>query len=91
MKLDNSVAAVVTGAASGLGEATARALFVHPNTVRYRLKRISEIIGWDATGAREALALHTAIILGSVHDATRERSQRQAPRHAPRGKDSVGG
>ena len=72
-------------------EATARELFVHPNTVRYRLKRISEIIGWDATGAREALALHTAIILGSVHDATRERSQRQAPRHAPRGKDSVGG
>lgn len=74
-------------------EATARELFVHPNTVRYRLKRISEIIGWDATGAREALALHTAIILGSIQDATRERSQRQAspPRHAPRGKGTVAG
>lgn len=74
-------------------EATARELFVHPNTVRYRLKRISEIIGWDATGAREALALHTAIILGSIHDATRERTQRQAPaaRHAPRGKGPVAG
>ena len=69
-------------------EATARELFVHPNTVRYRLKRISEIIGWDATGAREALALHTAIILGSIHDATRERSQRGAAqtRHASRGR-----
>lgn len=72
-------------------EATARELFVHPNTVRYRLKRISEIIGWDATGAREALALHTAIILGSIHDASRDRSQRQATRHAPRGKGPVGG
>ena len=47
-------------------EATARELFVHPNTVRYRLKRISEVIGWDATGAREALILQTALILGSI-------------------------
>ncbi|MDR7234512.1 PucR family transcriptional regulator [Agrococcus sediminis] len=74
-------------------EATARELFVHPNTVRYRLKRISEIIGWDATGAREALALHTAIILGAIHDASRERAQRapQPTRHAVRGKGAVGG
>jgi hypothetical protein len=47
-------------------EATARELFVHPNTVRYRLKRISEVIGWDATGAREALILQSALILGSI-------------------------
>ena len=52
-------------------EATARELFVHPNTVRYRLKRISEVIGWDATGAREALILQSALIIGSIadHDA----------------------
>ncbi|MBN9141888.1 MAG: helix-turn-helix domain-containing protein [Micrococcales bacterium] len=49
-------------------EATARELFVHANTVRYRLKRISEIIGWDATGAREALILQTALIVGSIAD-----------------------
>jgi hypothetical protein len=49
-------------------EATARDLFVHANTVRYRLKRISEIIGWDATGAREALILQTALIVGSIAD-----------------------
>ena len=47
-------------------EATARELFVHPNTVRYRLKRISEVIGWDATGAREALTLQCALIIGSI-------------------------
>ncbi|PJJ63303.1 PucR family transcriptional regulator [Compostimonas suwonensis] len=49
-------------------EATARELFVHPNTVRYRLKRISEVIGWDATGAREALILQAALILGSISE-----------------------
>ena len=47
-------------------EATARELFVHPNTVRYRLKRITETIGWDATGAREALILQSALIIGSI-------------------------
>ncbi|AXH35859.1 PucR family transcriptional regulator [Humibacter sp. BT305] len=49
-------------------EATARELFVHPNTVRYRLKRVTQVIGWDATGAREALILQSALILGSMHD-----------------------
>lgn len=47
-------------------EATARELFVHPNTVRYRLKRITEIIGWDATGPRESLILQCALILGRI-------------------------
>jgi hypothetical protein len=56
-------------------EATARELFVHPNTVRYRLKRVSEVIGWDATGPREALILQTALILGSIGtDAARRRA-----------------
>jgi len=55
-------------------EATARELFVHPNTVRYRLKRVSDVIGWDATGPREALILQTALILGAIGtDATRRR------------------
>ncbi|MEP6482733.1 MAG: helix-turn-helix domain-containing protein [Rhodoglobus sp.] len=49
-------------------EATARELFVHPNTVRYRLKRVTDVIGWDATGAREALILQSALIVGSIAD-----------------------
>lgn len=47
-------------------EATARELFVHPNTVRYRLKRIAEVIGYDATGAREALVLQAALVVGAI-------------------------
>ena len=47
-------------------EATARELFVHPNTVRYRLKKVSDVIGWNATGAREALILQSALIAGSI-------------------------
>ena len=33
---------------------------------RYRLKRVSEVIGWDATGARESLILQAALIIGSI-------------------------
>ncbi|MEY4102765.1 MAG: hypothetical protein RIR88_899 [Actinomycetota bacterium] len=53
-------------------EATARELFVHPNTVRYRLKRVSEVIGWDATGPREAMILQCALILGSIKEPLRK-------------------
>ncbi|RRJ88790.1 PucR family transcriptional regulator [Gulosibacter macacae] len=66
-------------------EATARELFVHPNTVRYRLKRISEVIGWDATGAREALILQSALILGRIADSggTEARRPVRSPRKRP--------
>ncbi|WP_424935851.1 MULTISPECIES: PucR family transcriptional regulator [Bacteria] len=60
-------------------EATARELFVHPNTVRYRLKRVSEVIGWDATGPREAFILQTALVLGSI-GSTEPIRRRTAPR-----------
>lgn len=57
-------------------EGTARELFVHPNTVRYRLKRVSQVIGWDATGPREALILQCALILGSIHETETPRRRR---------------
>ena len=56
-------------------ESTARELFVHANTVRYRLKRISEVIGWDATGPREAFILQVAMVLGAMSE-TDTRKQR---------------
>jgi len=59
-------------------EATARELFVHPNTVRYRLKKVAEIIGWNPTGAREALIVQSALIVGSIAEHGRRRgSQRK--------------
>lgn len=61
-------------------EATARELFVHPNTVRYRLKRVSDVIGWDATGPREAFILQCALVLGSISSSVPAR--RRAPRAA---------
>lgn len=48
-------------------EATARTLFVHPNTVRYRLKRIQEVTGYNPTDAREAYVLRMAVTLGRLH------------------------
>ncbi|WP_298228393.1 helix-turn-helix domain-containing protein [Gryllotalpicola sp.] len=61
-------------------EATARELFVHPNTVRYRLKRISEIIGWDATGPREALILQSALIIGAIGEPDGSSKRPRLPR-----------
>jgi sugar diacid utilization regulator len=45
-------------------EATARALFVHPNTVRYRLRQAAELTGLSATDPREGLTLWLALVLG---------------------------
>ena len=52
----------------GALEACARALFVHPNTVRYRLRRVSEITQLDAADPRDALVLRTAVIVGRLDD-----------------------
>jgi hypothetical protein len=45
-------------------EAAARALFVHPNTVRYRLRQAADLTGLAATDPREALTLQLALVLG---------------------------
>ncbi|KFI45023.1 PucR C-terminal helix-turn-helix domain-containing protein [Bifidobacterium bohemicum] len=48
---------------------TGRELNVHPNTVRYRIKRATEATGWDAGDPRDAYVLRTAIALGRIRDA----------------------
>jgi sugar diacid utilization regulator len=52
-------------------EATARLLFVHPNTVRYRLRRVTELTGLSPTDAREAFALRISLVLGRFGESTR--------------------
>jgi hypothetical protein len=54
--------------AGGALEATARALFVHANTVRYRLRRVAEVCGEAPTDPRGALTLRVALILGRLDD-----------------------
>lgn len=53
---------------SGSIEATSRELFVHANTVRYRLRRVQEVTGYLPTDARDAYALRLALTLGRLLD-----------------------
>jgi len=56
-------------------EAAARALFVHPNTVRYRLRQAAELTGLSPTDPREGLTLQLALVLGrQAHRRTLEES-----------------
>jgi len=52
-------------------EAAARVLFVHANTVRYRLRRIHEVTGYSPTDPRDAYALRLALTLGRLLHRTR--------------------
>ncbi len=49
-------------------EGAARMLFVHPNTVRYRLRRVTDVTGWSPSDVRSAFTLRVALILGRLAD-----------------------
>jgi DNA-binding PucR family transcriptional regulator len=51
-------------------EASARALFVHANTIRYRIKGINELIGYDLTDPRDAFTVRLALILGRINQSS---------------------
>jgi len=52
--------------AGGSIEATARARYIHPNTVRYRLKRVTQITGHSPTDPRDAYLFRMALTLGRL-------------------------
>lgn len=52
-------------------ELSARTMFVHANTVRYRLKKVAELTGWDVLNTRDAHVLEMAFSLGRLRDAGR--------------------
>src|SRR6202012_5493028 len=54
----------------GAIEACARKLFVHPNTVRYRLKRVTDFTGRDPTLPRDAYVLRVAATVGQLNYPT---------------------
>lgn len=47
-------------------ESSARALYVHPNTVRYRLRKIADATGRDPTNPRDAYVLRVAATVGRL-------------------------
>jgi hypothetical protein len=47
-------------------EGAARMLFVHPNTVRYRLRRVTDITGYAPADNRHAFVLRIALVLGRL-------------------------
>lgn len=47
-------------------EATARRLFVHANTVRYRLRKTADLTGLDPLTPRDAYTLRIAVTLGRL-------------------------
>jgi hypothetical protein len=49
-------------------EATARMLFVHPNTVRYRLRRASELTGFNPGDGRGGFVIWLAIVYGRLSE-----------------------
>lgn len=51
-------------------EAAARLLYVHPNTVRYRLRRITDVTGHRAADGRDAFTLRVALALGRLAGGT---------------------
>ncbi|WP_020495312.1 PucR family transcriptional regulator [Sciscionella marina] len=52
--------------AGGVLESCARQLYVHPNTVRYRLKRTTELTGRNPLDARDAHVLRIALTVGRL-------------------------
>ena len=67
----------------GAIEACARKLFVHPNTVRYRLKRIADFTGRDPTVPRDAYVLRVATTVGRLGYPASPTSTPQTSANAP--------
>ncbi|HEY2286688.1 MAG TPA: helix-turn-helix domain-containing protein, partial [Streptosporangiaceae bacterium] len=58
-------------------EATARLLFVHTNTVRYRLRRVAELTDYQPSSGRDGFTLWVAIALGRLAAKRSEGSHRR--------------
>ena len=71
----------------GAIEACARKLFVHPNTVRYRLRRIADFTGRDPAIPRDAYVLRVACTLARLNRSSYDLEHRGAKRPGDGGHD----
>ncbi|WP_242622973.1 helix-turn-helix domain-containing protein [Pseudonocardia sediminis] len=75
----------------GALEACARTLFVHPNTVRYRLKRVAEVTGRVPSDPRQAFVLRTALVVERTMDTVPVAAGEDPPARVPgAGRDTPG-
>jgi len=72
-------------------ESTARVLFVHPNTVRYRLGRISAVTGYDLSQPREAHIVRLAIAIGRLAESPQREWRRSLQGGEPVIHDTISG
>lgn len=47
-------------------EATSRKLYVHTNTVRYRIRKIHDLVHWNPAEPRDAFVLQSALAVGAI-------------------------
>jgi hypothetical protein len=71
-------------------ESTARVLFVHPNTVRYRLGRISVVTGYDLSQPREAHTVRLALAVGRLADSSQREWRRSLQGNEPTRRETIG-
>src|SRR4051794_8099554 len=57
-------------ASGGVLESAARELYIHPNPVRYRLKRVAEVTRLSPLDGRDAFALRLAMTIGRLDPAS---------------------
>jgi hypothetical protein len=70
-------------------ESTARVLFVHPNTVRYRLGRIAVVTGYDLSQPREAHIVRLAIAVGRLSESSGRQWRRSLQDGGPVIRDTI--
>ena len=71
-------------------ESTARVLFVHPNTVRYRLGRIATVTGYDLSQPREAHTVRVALAVGRLAESSQRGWRRSLQSGEPVVHDTLG-
>ena len=72
-------------------ESTARVLFVHPNTVRYRLGRIAVVTGYDLSQPREAHTVRLALAVGRLAESSQREWRRSLQGSEPATREILDG